>query len=307
MKQLPTAVTMGEPAGIAGEITGKAYHKAKKPFFVVGDIDYFKLYANVIAIDHPSEAISAFEKGLPVINCPFHSPVILGKPNPSHVSAIQKSIEVAVEYVKDAHASHVTTNPIQKSNMYQGGFNHPGHTEFLGYLTGVENPVMMLVGDGLSTVPVTVHVSLKNAIKSLTQKKIIDVLKVLRNHFGHDVRIVVSGLNPHAGENGTMGDEENTIIIPAIAQAQGMGIKVKGPYPADTMFHENARKTYDVAVAMTHDQALIPIKTLAFDSGINVTLGLPVLRTSPDHGTALDIAGKNRASANSLIKAIEYA
>jgi 4-hydroxythreonine-4-phosphate dehydrogenase len=221
------------------------------------------------------------------------------------------SIERAVRLVQAGEAAAVVTNPIAKSVLYAAGFQYPGHTEFLGALTGCDLPVMMLANDFLRVVPVTVHVSLRDALAMLSTPLIVETARVvaeaMRRAGIEAPRLRMAGLNPHAGEDGAMGDEEQRIIGPAMQQLRDAGIDVRGPYPPDTMFTPAARAGYDVAVCMYHDQALIPLKTLDVASGVNVTLGLPIVRTSPDHGTAFDIAGLNRADPSSLIAALRLA
>jgi 4-hydroxythreonine-4-phosphate dehydrogenase len=222
------------------------------------------------------------------------------------------SIEMAVRLAQAGRASGVVTNPINKAVLYQAGFAHPGHTEFLGVLTGAALPVMMLANDQLRVVPVTVHVGLRAALDSLTTELIVETGRItaesLRRQFGiARPRLGIAGLNPHAGEGGAMGVEELTVIGPAMAMLRHEGIELSGPYPPDTMFTPGARAGYDVAICMYHDQALIPLKTIDMASGVNVTLGLPIVRTSPDHGTAFDIAGRGIADPSSLIAAIRMA
>jgi 4-hydroxythreonine-4-phosphate dehydrogenase len=235
-----------------------------------------------------------------------------GRPSPQNAGTVVRSIETAVSAVRNGGASAVVTNPIHKASLYADGFRFPGHTEFLASLSGNASPLMMLAIEGLRVVPVTVHMSLASAAASLTRDAIIAAATQahasLVADFGiSNPRLAIAALNPHAGENGTMGSEEADIIGPAIAALRDRGIDVTGPHPADTMFHAAARKQYDVAICMYHDQALIPLKTLDFEGGVNITLGLPFIRTSPDHGTAFDIAGKGKASAVSLIRAMQLA
>jgi 4-hydroxythreonine-4-phosphate dehydrogenase len=239
-----------------------------------------------------------------------------GRPDASSAAAVIASIEQAVAHVRAGRASAIVTNPLAKSVLYRFGFRHPGHTEFLAELAAengvAPQPVMMLWSPVLATVPVTIHVPLREAIEQLSSPLITSTTRIvaasLRRYFGLSrPRIAISGLNPHAGEHGTLGTEDDHIIEPAIATLRNEGLKVRGPLPADTMFHAAARETYDCAVCMYHDQALIPIKTLAFDEGVNVTLGLPFIRTSPDHGTAFDIAGSGRADPASLVAALKLA
>jgi 4-hydroxythreonine-4-phosphate dehydrogenase len=278
-------------------------------FYVVGDGGVFRQRAQLLGADVcvPVADIPG-AKAVPAITP--------GEPDASAVGAIIQSIEITAEHVMSGQASAMVTLPIAKNILYAVGFRHPGHTEFLGYLAqgnGSEaTPVMMLACDELKVVPVTVHAAIRDVPAALSGKRITTVAKIvhgdMRKYFNcHTPRLAITGLNPHAGENGAMGNEEKDIIIPAISELQKLGIMAKGPYPADTIFHANARKNYDVALAMYHDQALIPIKTLAFERGVNVTLGLPFVRTSPDHGTAFDIAGTGAADPASFIAALQMA
>jgi 4-hydroxythreonine-4-phosphate dehydrogenase len=299
----PIALTMGEPAGIGGEITLKAWlrrNDCKQCFFAIDDPDRLERLANKFSltvpihrIKKPQDALSCFATGLPVIPISTAINETLGKPNPSLASAVITSIEKAVSFVIAGEASALTTNPIQKETLYQAGFKHPGHTEFLADLAKIATPpVMMLACNMLRAVPVTVHQSLKSAVQALNQKEIIEKSQItyeaLQKDFGiPHPRLAVAGLNPHAGENGAL--------------------DVYGPIPPDTIFSERAREKYDAAICMYHDQALIPIKILDFDGAVNITLGLPFIRTSPDHGTALDIAESGKASPDSLIAALNMA
>ena len=322
----PLALTLGEPAGIGPDITIRAWQRRKEarlpPFYLIGDSEFIGKRARALGIDlpradvRPEDAPTAFEDYLPVVATGHAVTAEPGHPDDSSASAALASIRRAVADVAAGHASAVVTNPIAKSVLYRAGFRHPGHTEFLAELGAdggaVPQPVMMLWSPTLAVVPVTIHLSLRDAIAQLSTDLIATTMRIvvdgLRQHFGIDhPRLVVSGLNPHAGEDGTLGTEEETIIAPAIDRLRKSGIDVKGPLPADTLFHEAARKTYDCAICMYHDQALIPIKTLAFDEAVNVTLGLPFVRTSPDHGTAFDIAGSGRANPASLIAALRLA
>jgi 4-hydroxythreonine-4-phosphate dehydrogenase len=320
----PLALTLGDPAGIGPDITLLAYAarlmEAIPPFLWIGDPDILAARAEALGlavpiarVDDPVIAVERFAEELPVLPIPVPGPVVAGRPDPAASAAIQASIERAVALVRAGDASAVVTNPISKAGLTRTGFAFPGHTEFLAHLAGAPaSAVMMLAGGGLRVVPVTIHLPLKDVPGALSQALILDTLMTtargLARHFGlAKPRIAVTGLNPHAGEDGTMGSEETDIIIPAIAAARAKGLDVTGPYPADTLFHQGARKGYDVAVAMYHDQALIPLKTLAFDEGVNVTLGLPFVRTSPDHGTAFDLAGTGDASPRSLIEALRLA
>ncbi|WP_363350466.1 4-hydroxythreonine-4-phosphate dehydrogenase PdxA [Methylocystis echinoides] len=324
---LPLAVTQGDPSGIGPELTLKAYMAraaaALPPFFVVADPAQLARAAQALGIDAPieetgaGEATAVFARALPVV--PVGRPVrgAFGAPLAEDAAATVASIERAVESVVAGAARAVVTNPIAKSVLYAAGFAHPGHTEFLGELAsrhygGAWRAVMMLWSQELAVVPITIHIPLSEAPRRLTRELIVEtgeiVARDLRDRFGlSKPRLAFSGLNPHAGEDGALGREEIDTIAPAIDALRAKGIDARGPFPADTMFHAAARATYDVALCPTHDQALIPIKTLAFDRGVNVTLGLPFVRTSPDHGTAFDIAGKGVADPTSLIEAIRLA
>jgi 4-hydroxythreonine-4-phosphate dehydrogenase len=265
----------------------------------------------------PSTAVRTFGRALPVL--PLSRPVaaVPGRPDPTYAPSVIEAIETAVRLVRSELACALVTNPIAKHVLYEAGFRHPGHTEFLAALAAEAggpppHPVMMLWSETLAVVPVTVHVPLASVPRDLTTELIVTtgriVARELRERFGlSHPRLALAGLNPHAGENGAMGSEDSTIIAPAIALLREEGIAAAGPLPADTMFHPRARTGYDAALAMYHDQALIPIKTIAFDEAVNVTLGLPFVRTSPDHGTAFDIAGKGVARPDSLIAAIRLA
>jgi len=320
----PLAMTMGDPAGIGPELALSAWRDPGRsaPFFVLAApavmaaaAKRLKFAAPVIETD-PGGAVAAFSKGLPVV--PLESPVEdnPGRPSAVNAAATIESIARAVETVRQGAARAVVTNPIAKAVLYEAGFRFPGHTEYLGELAKAWGapafPVMMIWSEPLKVVPVTIHLPLVEATRALTADLIIKTARVvdrdLRARFGLErPRLAVAGLNPHAGEGGAMGREEITVIIPAVETLQAEGIHVVGPLPADTMFHEKARAGYDVALAMYHDQGLIPAKTLAFDEGVNVTLGLPFVRTSPDHGTAFDIAGKGLANPASLIAAMRLA
>ena len=319
----PLALTMGEPAGIGGELSLKAWsalHAERQPFFVIDDPARLKRVASqvgsqtqVVEIARPEEALSAFATALPVLALERPVEAQVGRPDPSTAAAVLRSIERAVALTLSGQVAGVVTNPIQKSVLYAAGFKFPGHTEYLGELCKVSRPpVMMLATSDLRVVPVTIHVSLREAIKSLDTAIIIDRARIaaqaLRRDFGIAApRLAVLGLNPHAGENGAMGTEDQDIVVPAVETLRREGIDAFGPLPPDTAFTSRARKSYDAAICMYHDQGLIPLKTLDVDGGVNITLGLPIVRTSPDHGTALDIAGKGIADPGSLIAAIRMA
>lgn len=321
----PLALTLGDPAGIGLDITLLAFEQRTRtpipPFVLIGDPDVLAERARALGlaikiktIGEVAAARSVFGGALPVLPISIAVRVVAGRPDPANAAAIQQSIEKAVALVREGEASAVVTNPISKATLTRAGFGFPGHTEFLAKLAGREtsDAVMMLAGEGLKVVPVTIHIPFKEVMGALTTARIVKTLEItardVARYFGlARPRIAVTGLNPHAGEDGTMGREEIEMIVPAIEAARREGLDVAGPYPADTLFHAEARKTYDVAVAMYHDQALIPVKTLAFDTGVNVTLGLPFVRTSPDHGTAFPLAGTGRASPRSLIEALRLA
>jgi len=315
-------MTMGEPAGIGGEIALKSWRLNRHPpgFFLIDDIARLQNLGSELGMDvplrtitSPEDAHDVYSEALPVFPCPLAGEAILGSPSSSTASSVIRSIELAVEFVTDGYAAGVVTSPIQKNVLYSAGFGFPGHTEFLADLAGVDTPpVMMLACAGLNVVPVTVHVGLKQAIEDLSVDVIVNQTRILHRALQRDFAIsdpviAVSGLNPHAGEDGAMGDEENTIITPAIDALTRDGIRALGPYPPDTLFTQSSRESYDAAICMYHDQALIPIKTLDFAGAVNVTLGLPVIRTSPDHGTATEIAGKGIADPSSLVNAMDLA
>jgi 4-hydroxythreonine-4-phosphate dehydrogenase len=322
----PLALTLGEPGGIGPDITIAAWlrrRESKLPaFYLLGDEALIERRAKALGADiriagvRSDEAEAAFADALPVVATGEIATAEPGRPDDSSAPAALASIRQAVADVSTGRAGAVVTNPIAKSVLYRAGFRHPGHTEFLAELAAhdgrVPQPVMMLWSPKLAVVPVTIHLSLRDALTQLTSELIVSTVRIvaaeLTSHFGVSrPRIAISGLNPHAGEDGSLGHEEQTIVTPAIKILRNEGIDAKGPLPADTMFHDAARKTYDCAVCMYHDQALIPIKTLAFDDAVNVTLGLPFIRTSPDHGTAFDIAGTGKANPASLIAALQLA
>ncbi len=314
--QRPIALTMGDPAGIAGEIAHAAWTalRGELAFYMIADPDWLAaLGAPVVRIDGAADAAAAMARGIPVLAEPLAAPVRLGAPDPAHAPAVLRSITRAVADVQAGRAGAICTSPISKAVLAAGtAFPFPGHTELLATLAGGMQPVMMLAGPGLRVVPATIHIPLAEVPRALTPEHLAGVIRItdaaLRQDFGLDrPRIAVSGLNPHAGEAGRMGTEDGVLIAPLIARLAAEGLAVTGPHPADTLFHPRARATYDVAVCMYHDQALIPIKTLFFDEGVNVTLGLPFVRTSPDHGTAFDIAGRGIARPDSLIAALRLA
>jgi 4-hydroxythreonine-4-phosphate dehydrogenase len=307
----PLALTMGDPAGIGPEITCKAWAARRRgyPFVLLGDPD---LYPGARVVGNAADAVAVFPHALPVMPICLAVEAIPGTPDSANAEAVIASIEQATRLTQAGETAAVVTNPISKATLYGAGFGYPGHTEFLAALTGVVLPVMMLAAPALRVVPVTIHVSLRDALANLSTAAIIEVCRIthaaLRRDFGiARPRLAIAGLNPHAGEAGAMGDEEGRIIRPAMDVLAGDGIDLSGPWPPDTMFTARARPHYDVAVCMYHDQALIPLKTLDMDGGVNVTLGLPIIRTSPDHGTAFGIAGTGEAEPSSLIAALDLA
>ncbi len=319
---LPLAVTMGEPAGIGGELTLKAWlarQPRTRPFFALDDPIRLVAIARQLGLDvpvheiaAPAEAASAFAKALPVLPVKLRAAVRTGHPDSANAPATIESIERAVAFARSGEVAGVVTNPIQKKTLQDAGFKHPGHTEFLAELAGGIDVAMMLACPELRVVPVTIHLALFQAVQTLDSDSIVRIGRIaaagLKSLFGiKHPRLAVAGLNPHAGEQGAMGDEESRIIQPAIDRLRAEGIDVSGPTSPDTMFHPAARANYDAALCMYHDQALIPIKTIDFSGGVNVTVGLPFVRTSPDHGTALDIAGTGRADPASLLAALAMA
>ncbi|WP_407521071.1 4-hydroxythreonine-4-phosphate dehydrogenase PdxA [Methylobacterium oryzisoli] len=321
------ALTLGDPAGIGPEIALKAWAAREAsglaPFFLIGDPDLLARRAARFGLAVPIEpcapegASALFPRALPVVPLPMAAEAEPGRPDPATAPATLASIEAAVRLVQEERAAAVVTNPIAKHVLYAAGFRHPGHTEYLAALAAgpdgaVPRPVMLLWSDLLAVVPVTIHVPLRAVPDLLTADLVVETARIvdrdLRTRFRiARPRLVLAGLNPHAGEAGSIGTEDRDVLEPAVARLRHEGIDIRGPLSADTLFHARARAGYDVALAPTHDQALIPIKTLAFDEGVNVTLGLPFLRTSPDHGTAFDIAAEGIAKADSLIAALRLA
>jgi 4-hydroxythreonine-4-phosphate dehydrogenase len=310
---------MGDPAGIGGELTVRAWQALHDngPCFVAlddpGRLAALARDAPIAEVGSPDAALSVFPTALPVLPIKLAAAPQHGHPDRANARAVIASIERAASLALRGAVSGMVTNPINKAALYDAGFSYPGHTEFLAVLTGAHGrQIMMLVSPALRVVAVTVHASLRNSIAMLSTDAIVAAASTteaaLRRDFGiAHPRLAIAGLNPHAGEQGALGDEETTIIGPAIAALRKAGIDVSGPWPPDTMFTAKARTRYDAAICMYHDQALIPLKTLDMDHGVNVTLGLPIVRTSPDHGTAYDIAGKGIADPSSLIAAIELA
>ena len=324
---LPLALTMGEPAGIAPDITLAAWmalRDAGPAFFVVGALEALEARARLLGlavplagIGDPGEANAMFARALPVLPCDSMLPAVTpGHPDPASAGAVIAAIDKAVALTLDGKAAAVVTNPIQKQTLYAAGFRNEGHTDYLAGLARRAGhdaePVMMLVAGDLRTVPVTVHVPLAEVPGRLTgaliQRQVLVLAAALRERFGVATpRIAVTGLNPHAGEGGTIGREEVEVIVPAVSALAASGLAVEGPFAADSLFAERLRSRYDAIVCMYHDQALIPVKALGFDEGVNVTLGLPFVRTSPDHGTALSLAGTGAASPHSLLSAMALA
>ena len=315
MTHAPIALSCGDPAGIGPELAVKAWHAlgADVPFFWIGDPRHLPADAPVAQIAAPSEAADALLHGLPVLPHAFAADAVPGVPSAENAQGVIDVLKRAVALVQTGEAAALTTAPISKQVLIDGAdFAYPGHTEFLAALAGVERVVMMLASPALRVVPATIHIPLSEVPEALTPDLLRETIDIttrgLQRFFGIDrPRIAVAGLNPHAGEGGKLGHEEGTWIANLIASLPQDDRAIRGPLPADTMFHAAARQTYDVAVAMYHDQALIPIKTLDFDRGVNVTLGLPFIRTSPDHGTAFDIAGQGIANPTSLIEALKLA
>lgn len=323
----PLALTLGDPAGIGPDVTLLAFAAQSReeipPFVLIGDETVLSARAQslglsvpIVKVAAPADASTVFADALPVLSIPVSGTVSAGAPAIAAMDAVKESIKTAVELVQGGEARAVVTNPVSKSHLYRAGFEFPGHTEYLAALASGDgaspHPVMMLVAGPFKVVPATIHIPLKDVESTLTSELLLETITItdrdLRRFFGYDrPRLAVSGLNPHAGEDGSLGREEIDMIEPAIAAARQAGIDASGPYPADTLFHAAARERYDAAICMYHDQALVPFKTLAFEEGVNVTLGLPFIRTSPDHGTAFDIAGSGRANPRSLIEALRLA
>ncbi len=319
-RALPLALTMGDPAGIGAEIALAAWASGRvvRPFFLIGDPARLAPLADracvpVAEIAAPEASTAAFADALPVLPLALPAPAVPGRPDPANAPAVVAAIDRAVALVRAGAAAAVVTNPINKKALMDGaGFAFPGHTEYLGHLSGGTRPVMMLVSPKLKVVPVTIHIPLAEVPGALTAALIEETARIAARALTRDFgiarpRLAVAGLNPHAGEQGAIGREEIEVIAPALERLRAEGLEIAGPLPADTMFNAPARARYDVALTMYHDQALIPLKALDFARGVNVTLGLPFIRTSPDHGTAYDIAGTGRADPTSLIEALNLA
>lgn len=322
MTPAPLALSMGEPAGIGPEIIVAAWRALRgrqdQTFAVVGDSRLLAAQgADVVHVTTPGEALANADR-LAVIHRPANVAVQPGRPDPDNASAIAGWIVTAVDFAMAGQAGGVVTAPIAKAPLYAAGFAFPGHTEFIADLTadaawpGMRGPVMMLTAADLRTVLVTIHTPLARVAEQVTAERVTRTVRVTHEALQRDFgiprpRLALAGLNPHAGEDGTIGSEEVAVLRPAVAALRGDGVDITGPLPADTLFHADARARYDAVVCLYHDQALIPVKTLDFWGGVNATLGLPVVRTSPDHGVGLDIAGKGAARPDSLIAAIGLA
>ena len=311
----PIALSCGDPSGIGTELALRARHLlgAEVPFFWIGDPAHLPADAPHAVISHPAEALAVPVETLPVLAHAFPQPAPPGRPDPRNAAAVVSVLERAVTLVQAGQAAALCTLPISKKVLKDGaGFAFPGHTEFLAHLAGVRRVVMMLACPELRVVPATIHIPLSDVPHVLTPDLLEETIRITAAGLIRDCgiarpRIAVAGLNPHAGEGGVMGREEVDWIAPLIARLADEGMAIRGPMPPDTMFHKAARSRYDVAICMYHDQALIPIKTVDFDGGVNVTLGLPFIRTSPDHGTAFDIAGQGIANPSSLVAALRMA
>jgi 4-hydroxythreonine-4-phosphate dehydrogenase len=318
--QAPLVVSLGDPAGIGPEVIAKCWDHRDRfelpPFVAIGDPRSVAAVWDgpIEVVDDPRQADSAFDYGLPLIQLNAQQEDVPGHPSVAGAHCSLDSLEIAVGLARSGSAAGVVTGPVSKEQLYGIGFQHPGQTEFVAERCGISpgNVVMMLAGPTLRTVPVTTHLPLSQVTKALSSSLIESrgraALRGLQRHFGiPEPRLAVSGLNPHAGESGRLGTEEIEIIEPAIAALAAEGWRVTGPHPADTMFHDRARANYDAALCMYHDQALVPIKALHFEEAVNITLGLPIVRTAPDHGTAFDIAGQDRADARPMAAAIRMA
>jgi 4-hydroxythreonine-4-phosphate dehydrogenase len=323
----PLALTMGEPAGVGPDVTLAAWTRRKTtplpPFYCLADPALLIERGRLMGLDckikivSPAETISVFDHAIPVVPLNATVKATAGTPSPDNAQAVIEAIARAVGDVRAGFASAVVTNPIAKKTLYDAGFRHPGHTEFLGTLSAAwtgaaARPVMMLAGPDLKAVPVTIHIPLREVAAALSERLIVETATIvaheLRRRFATpSPRLAVAGLNPHAGESGALGEEDEALIRPAVAALRAAGIDARGPLSPDAMFHPAARATYDAAICMYHDQALIPAKTIAFAETVNVTLGLAFVRTSPDHGTAFDIAGSGKADSSSLAAALRLA
>lgn len=333
MNQKPSSsrllvVSMGDPAGIGPDIILKAYQQRialqLEPFLVLGCAGIFQQRAQQLGLPvttiqaTPENAADLFSKALPILSVGDCKEVKAGYPSQAAAPTIISAIGTAVDLIKNRRAGALVTAPIAKSVLQKAGFSHPGHTEFLGALSErfyqeKAQPIMMIWSTVLSVVPLTIHIPLRQVADAMTAECLEESVTIIdrdwRRWFSNNVapRLVLAGINPHAGEDGHIGWEEERILKPAVKNLQKRGFDLKGPFSADTLFHDQARQTYDIALCPSHDQALIPVKTLAFDEGVNITLGLPFIRTSPDHGTAFDLAGSGKARPNSMIAALKKA
>ena len=313
--QKPVVITCGDPSGIGPEIAVKAWRTLRNsiPIVWIGDKRHLPTNTPIVEVTSVTEAVGSCISAMPVLHHAFPKASTLGKPDTENAQSVIDVIKIGVNLVKNGSASALCTSPINKKVLIDGAqFAFPGHTEYLQHLTKAPTAVMMLVSQSLRVVPVTTHISIKDVPNALTPKLLRETIEItingLRNKFQiTSPRLVVAGLNPHAGEEGALGNEEIKWINPLVKELSRNGSNITGPWPADTLFHPAARLKYDAAICMYHDQALIPIKTLDFDKGVNLTLGLPIIRTSPDHGTAFDIAGRNIANPSSIIEAIKLA
>lgn len=316
----PLAVSLGDPAGIGPEVVGKCWdHRGRldlPPFVAIGDPRSLAAVWDgpIVTIDDPRDADSAFDVGLPLLPIASTDSDVPGHPSVAGAHCSLDALELAVGLARSGSAAAVVTGPVSKEQLYNIGFSHPGQTEFVAERCGVapNNVAMMLAGPTLRTVPVTTHIPMVEVVGALTPGLIEArgraALRGLQRNFGiADPRLAVAGINPHAGEGGSLGREEIDLIMPAIEALRAEGWRVTGPHPADTMFHLAARANYDAALCMYHDQALIPLKALHFEEGVNITLGLPIVRTAPDHGTAFDIAGQDRADPRAMAASIRLA
>jgi len=316
----PLAVSIGDPAGIGPEILAAAWaarrHENLPSFFAIGDRRALEAVWDgpIVTLADPEDAAAAFEAGIPLVQVDDPGEIIPGDPNLAGARCALDSLEIAVGLARNGFAGGIVTGPVSKAQLYAIGFNYPGQTEFVAERCGIaaNNAVMMLAGPTLRTVPITVHAPLADVPRLLTTELIVAKARItaralIRDYGIAQPRLAFAGLNPHAGESGTLGREDMDIIRPAVELLKGEDMIVHGPLAADSMFHGDARRNYDAALCMYHDQALIPLKTLHFDDGVNVTLGLPIVRTSPDHGTAFGIAGKGVANPRAMIEAIRMA
>jgi len=313
-------VALGDPAGIGPEVAAKAWEQrgpaGLRPFFVVGDARSIQAVwqGPIACVSDPRAAMDIFDRALPLVQVEDAGDIVPGEPNVAGARCSLDSLEMAVGLTRGGVAAGIITGPVSKAQLYGIGFVHPGQTEFVAERCGIatDNVVMMLAGPSLRTVPITTHVPLKDVPGRLTMELIIAKARTTERGLVRDFgiqhpRLVIAGFNPHAGEGGALGREEINIIVPALERLREEGIVIEGPLAADTMFHPRARATYDAALCLYHDQALIPLKTLHFDEGVNLTLGLPIIRTSPDHGTAFALAGQDRANPGAMIAAIQLA